>query len=281
MFHDTVNNPPKFRALTAFPTRHGTINIPQEIGVKYQDLGSQLLDDPTGVKVDSMEHKHGRDSLQINTAILKEWLRGQGRRPVSWRTLIEVLRDIELHALAGVIEEACSADVMDTEPSFPLRKIHQQPTLTSWQNISVAILVATISVLVLLAIRYWPEKPLNGYMKVLKGTYQTQPVIDPDHWLYIVMPFVDLTLTEEDILPVRKPLEYYMQDKYRSLDEVVNSVKEGSKILIEGRPGVGKTTLLRHTAKQWAEHNYLQNFPLVVLVPLGRTPGKFELLVFC
>jgi len=61
--------------------------------VKYQDLGSQLLDayDSTGVKVDSMEHKHGRDSLRINTAILKELLRGQGRRPVSWRTLIEVL----------------------------------------------------------------------------------------------------------------------------------------------------------------------------------------------
>ena len=59
--------------------------------MKYQDLGSQLLDDPTGVKVDSMEHKHGRDSLRINTEILKEWLKGQGRRPVSWRTLIAQL----------------------------------------------------------------------------------------------------------------------------------------------------------------------------------------------
>jgi len=116
--------------------------------VKYQDLGSQLLDDPTGVKVDSMEHKHGRDSLRINTAILKEWLRGQGRRPVSWRTLIEVLRDIELSTLAGVIEEACSADVMDTEPSLPPSRIHQQTTLTSWQTVSITILVATISLLV-------------------------------------------------------------------------------------------------------------------------------------
>ena len=204
---DTVNSPPQFRALIAFPTRHGTVNIPQEIGVKYQDLGSQLLDDPTGVKVDSMEHKHGRDSLRINTAILKEWLRGQGRRPVSWRTLIEVLQDIELSTLAGVIEEACSADVMDTEnipveesrranvmdteTSFPLRKTHQQTTLTSWQNIiSTAILVATISLLVFLAIEYWPEKPLNGYvepekplngyMNVLNAIYQKQPVTDPD-----------------------------------------------------------------------------------------------------
>ena len=238
MSQDILNGPPSLRALTAFPTKHGKVNIPQEIGVRYQAFGAQLLDDPTGTKVDNMEHKHGRDSLRINTEVLQEWLRGQGRRPVSWRTLIEVLQDIELSTLAGVIEEACSADVMDTEPSFPPSRIHQQTTLTSWQNISVAILVAAISLLVLLAIRYWPEKPLNGYMTVLKGTYKTQPVTDPDHWLHIVMPFVDL--------PIQEHIDYHMQDKHNlSLDEVVSSVKEGSKILIEGRPGVGKTTLMR------------------------------------
>jgi len=109
-------------------------------------------------------------------------------------------------------------------------------------------------------------------MNVLNATYQKQPVTDPDHWLHVVMPFIDLTLTERGIPPVREHIDYHMQDK-RSLDEVVSSVKEGSKILIEGRPGVGKTTLLRHITQQWAEHKYLQNFPLVVLVPLGRTPG--------
>ena len=68
----------------------------------------------------------------------------------------------------------------------------------------MAILVAAIS---LLAIQYWPEKPVNGYKNVLRGTYQKQPVTDPDHWLHVVMPFIDLTLTEGDIPPVREPLE--------------------------------------------------------------------------
>ena len=263
--------PPNLRGLTAFPTRHGKVNIPQEVGVKYQTFAAQLLEDPTGAKVNSMEHKHGRDSLRINTEVLQEWLRGQGRRPVSWGTLIEVLRDIELCTLAGDIEEACSAHVADTEPSFSMRKNHQQTALTSWQ-ITIAILVAAISLLAVLAIEYWPEKPVNGYKNVLRGTYQKQPVTDPDHWLHVVMPFIDLTLTEEDIPPVR---EHRMRGKYNlTLDEVVNSVKEGSRILIEGRPGVGKTTLLRHIAKKWVEREYLQNFPLVVLVPLGHTPSS-------
>ena len=76
-----MNGPPNLRALTAFPIRHGTVNIPQEIGVKYQVFGAQLLDDPTGAKVNNMEHKHIGDSLRINTEVLQEWLRGQGRRP--------------------------------------------------------------------------------------------------------------------------------------------------------------------------------------------------------
>ena len=269
----SVNGPPTLRGLTAFPTRHGKINIPQEVGVKYQTFAAQLLEDPTSAKVNSMEHKHGRDSLRINTEVLQEWLRGQGRRPASWRTLIEVLRDIELSTLAGEIEEACSAHVVDTEPSFSLRKNHQQTALTSWQ-ITIAILAA-ISLFAKLAIEYWPEKPVNGYKNVLRGTYEKQHVTDPDHWLHVVMPFIDLTLTEGDIMPVRESLEYHMQGKYNlTLDEVVNSVKEGSRILIEGQPGVGKTTLLRHIAKQWAEGEYLQNIPLVVLVPLGHTPSS-------
>ena len=270
----SVSGPPNLRGLTAFPTRHGKVNIPQEVGVKYQTFAAQLLEDPTGAKVSSMEHKHGRDSLRINTEVLQEWLRGQGRRPVSWGTLIEVLRDIELGTLAGDLEEACSADVVDTEPSFPLRKNHPRTALTPWQ-ITIAILVAAISLLAVLAIEYWLEKPVNGYKNILRSTYQNKSVTDPDHWLHVEMPFIDLTLTEGDPSPVRKRFEYRMQGKYNlTVDGVVNSVKEGSKILIEGRPGVGKTTLLRHIAKQWAELKYLQNFPLVVLVLLGHTPSS-------
>ena len=51
-----------------------------------------------------MEHKHRGDAEQINMEILEEWVRGRGRQPVSWPTLTEVLRDVELRELASGIE---------------------------------------------------------------------------------------------------------------------------------------------------------------------------------
>ena len=63
-----------------------------------------LLNDPNGMRVRNIEHKHNRDAERINTEILQEWTIGKGKKPVSWETLIEMLRDIELGALASEIE---------------------------------------------------------------------------------------------------------------------------------------------------------------------------------
>ena len=95
--------------LTAFPTRsHGKINIPEQIGVKYKEFGVQLLKDSTGSRVSNMVHKLHHDPEAINTQILEDWLQnGDGKKPVSWRTLVEVLRAIKLGTLANDIEEAC------------------------------------------------------------------------------------------------------------------------------------------------------------------------------
>ena len=51
-----------------------------------------------------MARKHHYDAEQINIEILQEWLTGRGKQPVTWATLVEVLRDIELFALACEIE---------------------------------------------------------------------------------------------------------------------------------------------------------------------------------
>ena len=80
------------------------INIPVEIATKYVQFGAFLLDDRTGSKVKIMAHKHSNDAERINTEILQEWLTGRGKQPVTWATLVEVLHDIELSALAGEIE---------------------------------------------------------------------------------------------------------------------------------------------------------------------------------
>ena len=51
-----------------------------------------------------MAHKHLNDAERINIEILKQWLTGRGKQPVTWATLIEVLHDIKLSTLANDIE---------------------------------------------------------------------------------------------------------------------------------------------------------------------------------
>ena len=47
-----------------------------------------------------MARKHLNDAEEI----LQEWLTRRGKQPVTWATLVEVLYDIELSALAREIE---------------------------------------------------------------------------------------------------------------------------------------------------------------------------------
>jgi len=79
-------------------------NIPVEIATKYVRFGTFLLDDRTGSRVKNIAHKNLNDPERINTEILQEWVTGRGRQPVTWATLVKVLRDIELSTLAGEIE---------------------------------------------------------------------------------------------------------------------------------------------------------------------------------
>ena len=79
------------------------VSIPVEIATKYVQFGTFLLDDRNGSRVEITARKHHYDAEQINIDIFQEWLTGRGKQPVTWATLVEVLRDIELSTLAGDI----------------------------------------------------------------------------------------------------------------------------------------------------------------------------------
>ena len=65
-----------------------------------------------------MAHKHSNDAERINMEILEEWLVGRGKQPVTWATLVEVLRDIELSILADDIEAVkCPTRLVSKDPS--------------------------------------------------------------------------------------------------------------------------------------------------------------------
>ena len=102
-----TDSTPSLDELLSFPASQGrAINIPEEIGTKYNTFGILLLKDRTGAMVDGIVHKHLKDSLQINIDIVKKWVRGEtGKQPVSWRTLIICLRDSGMSTLADDIQQ--------------------------------------------------------------------------------------------------------------------------------------------------------------------------------
>ena len=89
--------------LLAFPAGEKKTNIPSIIGTKYTQLGTFLLEDDDGSKVEAIENQYRDNAEKINIEILKKWIQGQGKQPVTWRTLVDVLREIDLNSLADSI----------------------------------------------------------------------------------------------------------------------------------------------------------------------------------
>ena len=100
-----VGECPTMIELIRFRGRSRRINIPLEISTKYYQFGVLLLKDETGARMEAIIHKHMKDVEQINQEILKQWIAGKGEEPVTWETLVEVLRDVELTDLASDIAD--------------------------------------------------------------------------------------------------------------------------------------------------------------------------------
>ena len=86
--------------LVRFRGKTKRINIPQEISTTFYQFGILLLEDETGARVKSIEYRYRGNSEQISAEILEQWINGKGKQPVTWGTLVKVLRDVELTTLA-------------------------------------------------------------------------------------------------------------------------------------------------------------------------------------
>ena len=91
----------------------GQLNIIQSIGTRYYDLGILLLEDDNGVLVNALRSEHLLNAEEIIRAIFQRWIAGTGRKPSSWRTLVDVLRQCQLAAQADAIDAAVCRVVSD------------------------------------------------------------------------------------------------------------------------------------------------------------------------
>ncbi|KAL5475152.1 hypothetical protein EMCRGX_G027217 [Ephydatia muelleri] len=85
---------------------NGRLNIIQRTANHYAKLAMHLLDDRNGDITAGLEEQFQRNPVKIVTAVYMNWISGTGRKPISWRTLIGVLRDIGLISLAEELETA-------------------------------------------------------------------------------------------------------------------------------------------------------------------------------
>ena len=86
-----------------------TVNILKQIGTHYTTLGPLLLNDDNGAITYAIVRQQHHNADEINRDILTRWLMGRGKWPVTWSTLISVLKDVGLTELAQVIQEALTS----------------------------------------------------------------------------------------------------------------------------------------------------------------------------
>ena len=84
------------------------MNLAVEIGVHYFNFGIQLLIDDSGAQTSAIERACLHAAEDINCKIFQKWLGGTGKQPLTWGTLVSVLRDIGLRALAEEVKTNCA-----------------------------------------------------------------------------------------------------------------------------------------------------------------------------
>ena len=99
---------PTLPLLLEFSSNAGRVNIMECIGTNYKMLGTLLLNDDTGAKTAAIIEECRGNAPRINYEVLQQWIQGRGRQPVTWDTLVGVLRGLKLSELANTIESALS-----------------------------------------------------------------------------------------------------------------------------------------------------------------------------
>ena len=106
--HKSLGIPLNLPAIRHFPEKNKFFDIAEEIGTDYERFGTFLLEDNNGNKIKIIERNKRGDVVDINVEILRQWLQGKGRRPVTWQTLINCVRDSKLTVLLERIESSLS-----------------------------------------------------------------------------------------------------------------------------------------------------------------------------
>ena len=81
------------------------IQIIKRLAPNWRGLGILLDFDESGTQLDIIEKAHPMDPVACCQAMFQYWVKGNGVRPCSWNTLIELLEDCDQQGLAKEIQD--------------------------------------------------------------------------------------------------------------------------------------------------------------------------------
>ena len=269
--------------LTDFPGKTRHFNIAVRIRIKYLSFGTGLLNDESGDIVPSIVLEHRGNAEQINMDILSRWVQGKGIADRTWRGLLGVLR-VHCPGLAQDIEETLRAETgtSDGEVESTVELESEAPTNTSNKS-------TVTSFLSQLHILKQPQSTLSRFSDGLRARYAKYRF--PHHsnprcrkW----MPHMSYEYIHPDIIG-KKELEEqppsYKEavlcgQRFRiskmgnvtpvQLEELLEtrSGENRNVILVEGGPGIGKSTLAWQVCHRWGRRELFDQYSTVLLLPL-------------
>jgi len=82
------------------------VKIIETVAKDWRIVGSQLNFDRAGNQLDIIERQKSNNPVACCEAMFQHWLNGNGVKPVTWKKLIDILKDCECILLAKQVEGA-------------------------------------------------------------------------------------------------------------------------------------------------------------------------------
>ena len=217
---------------------------------KWYDIGLAL--GLSSGDLAALEQNHRGDCARCFEGVITTWLRTEGEK-----------------------KESELSQAVKRSRSFP------------YTNILIIIINAAkvcLLALILIIILHSPIAPTSGMTtaaKALKNKYKVQPVVEFRLLHHATdMAFLNITLRNQSEQSVIKDIDSskflsevdlkYRTEYIQPTDYSDSNKNKSLRIMIGGHPGAGKTALMRHIAKEWAEGRALQACEMLILIHLDR-----------
>ena len=271
--------------LTDFPGKVQHLNIATEIGMQYYMVGTGLLNDERGAIVPAIVSEHRGNAEQINMDILSRWMQGKGISDRTWRGLLGVLR-VHCPGLAQDIEETLSVETSDTCIGIP-GDTHGSIAGPSQQQSALSLFNKKLRDL-------YAENPLPYYFD--PRCYKWMPNVSrayihpdiaskeeqqeqPDSHKEAILCGKRWRITEKQSFEIDEDssgTEEASSDTEDGIGDTVQleellKAKSGENykcVLVEGGPGMGKSTLAWQVCHRWGRRELFDQYSTVLLFPL-------------